>query len=61
MKRGAINTKDSTFIGFWIQKPLLRLIDQGVVQADSDRSKFLRAAVREKLSRRAATNGKAAK
>lgn len=50
MKRGSIKTKDCTFVGFWIPKALLRLIDRGVDLADSDRSKFIRSAVREKLA-----------
>lgn len=50
MKRGAIRIKDSTFVGFWIPKQLVKLLDQGVDESDSDRSKFIRGAVREKLA-----------
>lgn len=61
MKRGSIKTKDCTFIGFWIPKALLKLIDDGVDRADSDRSKFIRAAVREKLALKKLRTAEAAK
>ena len=35
----------------WIPDPLLDLLDKGVASEDSDRSKFIRNAVREKLSK----------
>jgi len=35
----------------WIPDELLPLLDKGVQQEDSDRSKFIRSAIREKLSR----------
>jgi metal-responsive CopG/Arc/MetJ family transcriptional regulator len=50
MKRGSIKTQDCSFIGFWLPKALVKLIDDGVKQTDSDRSKFIRSAVREKLA-----------
>ncbi len=51
MKRGAINTAQAEFIGLWIPKEMVRMIDRGVRLNDSDRSKFVRAAIREKLQR----------
>ncbi len=51
MKRGAINTAQAEFIGLWIPKEMVRMIDRGVKNEDSDRSKFVRAAIREKLKR----------
>jgi metal-responsive CopG/Arc/MetJ family transcriptional regulator len=49
MKRGAVRTVDSEFLATWIPKELVREIDQAVRDLDIDRSKFLRAACREKL------------
>jgi hypothetical protein len=49
MKRGTIRIKDSEFLGVWVPKPLVILIDRNM--GDSDRSKFLRNAIREKLRR----------
>jgi metal-responsive CopG/Arc/MetJ family transcriptional regulator len=51
MKRGVIRKSESEFIGLWIPKPLVSLIDHGVRKLDTDRSKFIRQAVREKVSR----------
>ena len=35
----------------WVPRPYFPLIERGVRKTDSDRSKFVRAAIREKLSR----------
>ena len=51
MKRGAVTKKESEFIGLWVPKPLVVLIERGVQKQDSDRSKFVRAAIREKVQR----------
>lgn len=51
MKRGHIRRKESEFIGLWVPKPLVNLLDNGVRRLDTDRSKFIRQAVREKVSR----------
>jgi metal-responsive CopG/Arc/MetJ family transcriptional regulator len=51
MKRGLVQNKEALFIGAWLPKPLARQLDLGVAHNDSDRSKFIRAAVREKLER----------
>jgi metal-responsive CopG/Arc/MetJ family transcriptional regulator len=48
-KRGANAATESEFIGVWIPKALVALLDAAVRKTDSDRSKILRAAVREKL------------
>ena len=52
-KRGPAPSGESEFIGVWVPKALVALIDRAVRLADSDRSKLLRAAVREKLERAA--------
>ena len=51
MKRGAVTKTRAEFLGLWVPKDLVRLIDRGVQITDSDRSKFVRAAIREKLGR----------
>lgn len=51
MKRGAISKKASRLINFWVPIELLPLIDRAVEIEDSDRSKFIRVAVREKINR----------
>jgi metal-responsive CopG/Arc/MetJ family transcriptional regulator len=35
----------------WVSEELLPLLDKGVQREDSDRSKFIRNAIREKLAR----------
>lgn len=50
-KRGVVRTQTSTFVGLWIPAPLLKKLDGEIDQKDSDRSKFIRIAVREKLAR----------
>jgi len=51
MKRGALNKDESRLLNLWVPQELFPLIDQGVKLEDSDRSKFVRRAVREKLAR----------
>lgn len=48
-KRGANRSSETEFIGVWLPTSLVQLLDQAVRNTDSDRSKILRAAVREKL------------
>lgn len=49
MKRGAINKKRDHLVAFWLPEGVLPLIDAEVQRRDSDRSKFIREAIREKL------------
>lgn len=51
MKRGNVTKAESDFIGLWVPKPLVQLLERGIRIADSDRSKFIRAAIREKVQR----------
>jgi metal-responsive CopG/Arc/MetJ family transcriptional regulator len=51
-KRGPASN-ESEFIGVWVPKQLVELLDRAVRKSDTDRSKLLRAAVREKLERAA--------
>ena len=48
-KRGAHRREDCVFIGAWVPKELLDLLDQQVINEDSDRSKMLRKALEEKI------------
>lgn len=41
--------KNTELVAFWLPKPLLAALDDCVKKQDSDRSKYLRNAVREKL------------
>lgn len=50
MNRGAIKKSESRMLTVWVPEPLLPLIDQGVRKLDTDRSKFIRNAIREKLA-----------
>lgn len=38
-------------VALWMPKPLVAALDKGVRKVDSDRSKFIRAALREKIAR----------
>ena len=51
MKRGAVNKRDSKMLTVWVPEELFPYIDVGVALCDSDRSKFVRTAIREKLER----------
>ena len=42
-------------LSIWVSASLLPRLDEGVKREDSDRSKFIHNAVREKLSRHGAT------
>lgn len=47
----AIKTTQSEMVTLWMPKELVRALDLEVQRSDSDRSKLIRHAVREKLSR----------
>lgn len=49
--RGAVRKSDSTLIGAYFPNQDVPQIRAAVIATDSDMSKFLRAAVREKLER----------
>lgn len=53
MKRGSIKKEDCKQIPLWVPETMVPLIDQAVQLEDSDRSKFIRNAIREKLARTA--------
>lgn len=51
MKRGSVTKEQARLINVWIPTNLLPPIDRAVDKLDTDRSKFIRLAIREKLSR----------
>jgi metal-responsive CopG/Arc/MetJ family transcriptional regulator len=50
MKR-TVKTPGGKLLTVWVSKSLLPSLDEGVKKEDSDRSKFIRNAIREKLAR----------
>lgn len=51
MKRGAVRKSESVFLGVWVPSRMVRALDDAVDSMDSDRSKFVRAALEEKVNR----------
>jgi len=51
MKHGAVKRQGSKLLAVWVSKSFLPRLDEGVKKEDSDRSKFIRNAIREKLAR----------
>ena len=43
--------RQTEMVALWMPKPLAAALDIGVIKTDSDRSKFIRTALREKLAR----------
>lgn len=58
MKRGLAKRRGSKLLSVWVPKELVPLLDEGVRREDSDRSKFIRNAIREKLARDGKLEGK---
>ena len=50
MKRGSVRKKDSRLVNLWVPELLLVGLDRAVAVSDSDRSKFIRNAIREKAA-----------
>jgi metal-responsive CopG/Arc/MetJ family transcriptional regulator len=53
-QRGAVKKATSKFLGVWLPDNVVEILDQAIVRQDSDRSKFVRTAIKEKLQREAA-------
>jgi metal-responsive CopG/Arc/MetJ family transcriptional regulator len=51
VKHGAAKRSENKLLTVWVSKSLMPRLDQGVKKEDSDRSKFIRNAIREKLAR----------
>jgi metal-responsive CopG/Arc/MetJ family transcriptional regulator len=58
MKRGAVQKKRARAVMVWFPIPLLAGVDSAVQIVDTDRSKFIRQAVREKVNRELSGGGK---
>jgi metal-responsive CopG/Arc/MetJ family transcriptional regulator len=54
MKRGSGKKPKGKLLAVWVPGELLPRLDQGARKEDSDRSKFVRNAIREKLARHSA-------
>ncbi len=50
-KRGAVQKRGATFVAAWIPDEVVDAMDQAVKQQDTDRSKLIRKALRNYLSR----------
>ena len=51
MKRGNLKKSESRLLTVWIPDSLEEPLNRGVAKEDSDKSKFVRNAIREKLAR----------
>jgi metal-responsive CopG/Arc/MetJ family transcriptional regulator len=51
MKRGSGKRPKGKLLAVWVPEQLMPRLDQGAKKEDSDRSKFVRNAIREKLAR----------
>ncbi len=51
MKRGAITKRNSRLVNLWVPIGFLPALDQAVRKLDTDRSKFIRVAMKEKLEK----------
>jgi metal-responsive CopG/Arc/MetJ family transcriptional regulator len=51
MKRGSGKKPKGRLLAVWVPRGLLPRLDQAVRKEDSDRSQFIRNAIREKLAR----------
>ena len=49
MNRGAVKTKQAELVALWVPKEMLAIIDIAVRNEDSDRSKFIRRAIRNQV------------
>ena len=51
MKRGSGKKPNGKLLAVWVPGKLMPCLDQGARKEDSDRSNFVRNAIREKLTR----------
>jgi metal-responsive CopG/Arc/MetJ family transcriptional regulator len=51
MKRGAGRNSDRIFVGAWLPTAMVEALDAAVTQQDSDRSKFIREALKDKVKK----------
>lgn len=50
MRRGSVRNADAVFVGAWLPVRLVEALDRAVQIKDSDRSKLIREALKEKVS-----------
>lgn len=50
MKRGATTRAECVFVGAWVPTGIVEALDQAVKSTDSDRSKIIRDALRDKIA-----------
>ncbi len=51
MKRGSVTKERAKLVNLWVPHSLLPALAAAVIKLDTDRSKFIRVAMREKLVR----------
>lgn len=51
MKRGAVRNHQSIFVGAWLPIPMVQALDEIVLAEDSDRSKIIREALKDKVQK----------
>lgn len=51
MQRGALKKSGSKLVTVWLPIPVADAVDQLVFKNDTDRSKYIRSALRERLAR----------
>jgi metal-responsive CopG/Arc/MetJ family transcriptional regulator len=51
MKRGTVTKNNARLINLYVPEELIAGLDEAIRHADTDRSKYIRAAVREKIAR----------
>ena len=61
MKRGSVTKAESELVSFWLPRAIAAMLDAAVRKTDTDRSKFIRSALREKLALKKLRSAEAAK
>ena len=61
MKRSSGKRLKGRLLAVWVPEKLIPRLDEGAKKEDSDRSKFIRNAIREKLARHAAPKKRTSK
>ena len=61
LRRGVVRAADSIFVGAKVPLTIVDALDLAVASLDTDRSKFIRAALVEKIARTSQPAGKGAR
>ncbi len=51
-RRGAVSQRESQLIAVWVPEEMFALLEKAVINLDTDRSKFVREAIREHTRRK---------